>query len=205
MLKVGLTGNIATGKTTVAEMFKEMGAQVIDADEIARQVVMPDKPAWHDIVKNFGSTIIRDDNTIDRRALGKIVFGSEEKRQLLNSITHPRIIEDIRKSISDLEKSGTGVAIIEASLIVEKGGMKDIIDKLIVVTADEDIQVQRLSQRDELTKEEISGRLRSQMPSNEKVKYADFVIDNSGSKKETRKQVESVWKQLLELAGHCDV
>jgi len=199
MLTVGLTGNIATGKSTVASMFMDMGADLIDADEIARNIVEPDKPAWLDIVKHFGNEVLNDDRTINRKALGKIVFDSENKRQLLNTITHPRIIQEIRKSLSRLKESGSSIVIIEASLIVEKGGMKELIQKLIVVSTDEKIQIERLSERDELTEEEICKRLRSQMPAYKKKEYADFLIDNSGSIEDTRKQVADIWQHLLEL------
>lgn len=194
---IGLTGNIACGKSVVAGMFRELGASVIDADQVARLVVEPGQPAWKEIVERFGEGVLNPDGTINRRRLGEIVFRDAEKREELNRITHPRIIEKIRELIEEHRKEGARVVIVEATLIVEKGGMKPIIGDLIVVTADEETQVMRLTQRVGLSREEALLRIKSQMPVSEKVKHATYVIDNSGDLEKTREQVKRVWEMIM--------
>jgi len=196
MKVIGLTGNIACGKSVVARMFEELGARVIDADRIARWVVEPGEPAWKEIVERFGNGILNPDRTINRGKLGGVVFKDKEKREELNSITHPRIIERIKELIQEYGKEKVGVVIVEAALIVEKGGMKPLIDDLIVVTADEETQIRRLMERNGFSREEALSRIKSQMPVSEKVKHATYVIDNSGPLEETRKQVEDVWRRI---------
>jgi dephospho-CoA kinase len=196
MKVIGLTGNIGCGKSVVARMFEELGARVIDADLIARLVVEPGEPAWNEIVQTFGEAILNSDGTINRGKLGEIVFNDKEKREALNRISHPRIIERIKELIEEFRKENVEVVIVEAALIVEKGGMKPLINDLIVVTADEEAQIRRLIERNALSREEALSRIKSQMPLSEKVKYATYLIDNSGTLDETRKQVEEVWKRI---------
>jgi dephospho-CoA kinase len=196
MKVIGLTGNIGCGKSVVARMFEELGARVIDADLVARLVVEPGEPAWNEIVQTFGEAILNSDGTINRGKLGEIVFNDKEKREALNRITHPRIIERIKELIEEFRKENVEVVIVEAALIVEKGGVKPLINDLIVVTADEEAQIRRLIERNALSREEALSRIKSQMPLSEKVKYATYLIDNSGTLDETRKQVEEVWKRI---------
>ena len=196
MKVIGLTGNIACGKSAVARMFEELGARVIDADRIARLVVDPGEPAWKEIVKTFGKEILNQDGTINRGRLGEIVFNDKEKRETLNGITHPRIIERIKELIEEAGRENVEVVIVEAALIVEKGGMKPLINDLIVVTADEKAQIRRLMGRDRFSREAALSRIRSQIPLSEKVGLATYVIDNSGTLEETRRQVEEVWKRI---------
>ena len=196
MKVIGLTGNIGCGKSVVARMFEELGARVIDADLIARLVVEPGEPAWNEIVQTFGEAILNSDGTINRGKLGEIVFNDKEKREALNRITHPRIIERIKELIEEFRKENVEVVIVEAALIVEKGGMKPLINDLIVVTADEEAHIRRLIERNALSREEALSRIKSQMPLSEKVKYATYLIDNSGTLDETRKQVEEVWNRI---------
>lgn len=196
MKVIGLTGNIACGKTVVARMFEELGAKIIDADYTARLVVEPGEPAWKDILEKFGHEILNPDKTINRKKLGDVVFRDKEKREELNRITHPRIIDKIKLMLEEYRKENIKVVIVEAALIVEKGGMKPTISDLIVVTADEEAQIKRLIERDGISGEEALTRIRSQMPISEKVKFATYVIDNSRTLEETRKQVEEVWKKI---------
>lgn len=196
MKVIGLTGNIACGKSLVAKMLEEFGAKVIDADRIARIVVERNEPAWREIVEMFGGEILNPDQTINRSKLGEIVFGDEEKRMELNRITHPRIIGRIKELVKEYKKQGVKVVIVEAALIVEGGGLKPLISDLIVVTADEETQIRRLIERNGFSREEAIARIKSQMPLSEKVKHATFVIDNSGTLGETRKQVEEVWRKI---------
>ncbi len=196
MKVIGLTGNMACGKTVVARMFEELGAKIIDADYIARLVVEPGEPAWKDILEKFGHEILNPDKTINRKKLGDVVFRDKEKREELNRITHPRIIDKIKFMLEEYRKENVKVVIVEAALIVERGGMKSIISDLIVVTADEEAQIKRLIERDGISREEALTRIKAQMPVSEKVKFATYVIDNSRTLEETRKQVEEVWKKI---------
>lgn len=193
---IGLTGNIGTGKSTVAKMFNELGAQIIDADRVARDIVEPNKPAWTEIVNYFGEKILNKDRTINRKKLGEIVFKDEEKRLKLNNITHPKIMKKIRSFVNECKKKNASAVIIEAALIVEKGGLKDLIDALIVVSSNEERQLQRIKTRDKIDLGEARSRIKSQLPISEKIKYADFIINNSTNLEETRKQVNKIWRNL---------
>ncbi|OGE24497.1 MAG: dephospho-CoA kinase [Candidatus Dadabacteria bacterium RIFCSPHIGHO2_12_FULL_53_21] len=192
MKVIGITGNIASGKSTVARMFEALGARIIDADEIARIVVEPGEPAWKEIVGEFGKDILEPGGAIDRKRLGDIVFGDEARRKRLNEITHPRIMERIRGLVRGYEKEKAPVVMIEAALIVEKGGLKDLIDALIVVTADEETQIRRLMEGKGYSREEAVSRLRAQMPAREKMIHGDYIIDNSGSLEDTRARAKAV-------------
>jgi dephospho-CoA kinase len=196
MKVIGLTGNIASGKSVVASMFEKLGARVIDVDDIARKIVEPEKTAWKEIVGVFGKDILNPDKTINRKSLGDLIFNDEEKRTILNDITHPRIITVVRDKVREYRNQNVELTLIEAALIVEKGGLKDLIDGLIVVIADKESQFERLTERDGLSKEEAISRINSQMPAEEKVQYADYIIDNSGAPEQTLKQVERLWWEL---------
>ena len=199
MKVIGLTGNIACGKSLVASMFEALGAKVIDFDDIARMIVEPSEPAWNEIVDAFGRDILNPDDTINRKALGDIIFNNPQKREILNNITHPKIIQYTRETVEKYRKDNIEVVIIEAALIVERGGLKDLIEKLLVVIADEKSQLDRLTKRNGLSREEAISRINSQMPTEEKVQYADYVIDNSNTEEETQNQVKNLWSLLLQL------
>jgi dephospho-CoA kinase len=199
MLKVGLTGSIAVGKSTVCEMFRELGCHVLDADKTAREVVEPGTDAYQDIVDTFGSDVVLPDGSLDRSALGAVVFGDESKRQLLNSIVHPRVIARQNEWLRDLEvRDPHGIAIIDAALMIESGGYKRF-NKLIVVWCNADIQLSRLMQRDGFSREEAERRIASQMPQEEKKKYADLLIDTSDDIAATRQQVLQIFDELKTL------
>jgi len=199
MKVIGLTGNIACGKSLVALMFEKLGAKVIDVDDIARKVVEPNEPAWNEIVDTFGRDILNPNDTINRKALGNIIFNDVLKRKKLNDITHPKIIDSAREAVEKYRNENVEVVIIEAALIVEKGGINNLLDKLIVVTSDQESQIKRLLERNELSREEALSRINSQMPGSEKVKYADYIIDNSGTQEETQKQVNNLWSKLVKF------
>ena len=196
MMIIGLTGNIASGKTEVAKIFRELGAKIIDADEIAREVVEPGEAAWQEIVEEFGSDILNSDGSINRKKLGGIIFNDDRKREQLNRITHPRIMTKIKETIDNYKKQNAKLVIVEAALIVEKGGLLSLIDGLIVVSTDEETQIKRIMTRDGLQRDEALSRIESQMPISEKTKHAKYIIDNSESLDETRKQVEEVWEKI---------
>jgi len=192
----GITGNIASGKSSVARMFEELGARIIDADDVARAVVEPGEPAWKDIVDEFGKDVVDPDGRINRKKLADIVFSDEVRRGRLNDITHPRIKERIRGILGDYEKEGASIVMVEATLIVERGGLRSLIDGLIVVTSDEETQIERLLKEKGYTRGEAVSRLKAQMPAGEKARHGDYVIDNSGPLEDTRRRVKEVWEAI---------
>lgn len=199
MLKVGLTGSIAVGKSTVCEMFRELGCHVLDADKTAREVVEPGTDAHRDIIAAFGSDVVSPDGSLDRSALGAVVFADETKRQLLNSIVHPRVIGRQNEWLNELEeRDPNGIAIIDAALMIESGGYKRF-NKLIVVWCNADIQLSRLMHRNGFSRDEAERRIASQMPQEEKKRYADFLIDTSDDIAATRQQVLQIFDELKAL------
>ena len=200
MLIVGLTGGYASGKSTVAKMFVELGGVLIDADKLAREVVRPDKQAWFEIVAHFGKEILLKNGELDRNALGEIVFRSEAERERLNAIVHPRVLEEELKAIEEIkEREPDAIVILSVPLLIESGHNK-LCDKIVVVTVDRDTQLKRLMERDGFTREEAVRRISAQIPLSEKVTYADYVIDNRGSRKETELQVKEVFSRLRGVA-----
>jgi len=200
MLKVGLTGSIAVGKSYVLSVLKELGCHVIDADQIARDVVAPGTPGLKSVTEEFGSGVLNEDGALNRKRLGEIVFADEAKRTRLNSILHPMIIAAQDRKIREFAaKDPNGIAVIDAALMIESGGYKRL-DKLIVVHCDSGIQVTRLMKRDGFSREAAQERIATQMPQEEKMKYADFLIDTSGNFADTRTQVEKVFAELKDAS-----
>lgn len=196
MLKVGLTGSIAVGKSFVCDCFRELGCHVLDADQTAREVVEPGTAGLERIVTEFGTGVLQPDGTLDRRALGAIVFADEEKRKLLNSIVHPLVIEAQNAWIATLEKSDPrGIAIVDAALMIESRGYKRF-DKLIVVWCEPAIQLKRLMLREKIDRAEAEKRIAAQMPQEEKKRFADFLIDTSAGFEDTREQVAEIHRKL---------
>ncbi len=197
MLKVGLTGSIAVGKTFVAGILSELGCQVLDADQTARNVVEPHTVGWQRIVEEFGITVLNSDQTLNRATLGTIVFADEQKRLLLNSIIHPLVFIEQDSWLLSQEAKGAKIAVIDAALIIESGGYKRF-DKIIVVWCRPEIQLKRLIIRNNLTEDQALLRINSQMPQEEKKRYADFLIDSTNGFIEVRRQVEEIYHLLLE-------
>jgi dephospho-CoA kinase len=196
MLRVGLTGSIAVGKSFVLGVLRELGARTIDADQIARECVEPGGAGLAAVVNEFGEGVLKGDGTLDRAKLGAIVFADDAKRQKLNSILHPFIIVRQDEILQQWEnETPDAIAIIDAALMIESGGFKRF-DKLIVVHCQPEIQIQRLMKRNNLSREEAALRVKSQMAQEEKMKYADYLIDTSGEFENTRTQVEAVWRKL---------
>lgn len=194
---IGLTGGIATGKSLVSDMIKELGGQVIDADLVARQVVEPGMPAWQQMVDQFGEGILNNDLTIKRKELGRIVFADAFMLDKLNKITHPHIISEIERQLNYYKNSGyKGVVVVDAPLLLELG-LEKLVDEVWVVAVDAATQLERLMKRDNLTAEEAKLRIQAQMPLEEKIKRADRVIDNRFTPEETRKQVEEIWQKIV--------
>ncbi|HRI02611.1 MAG TPA: dephospho-CoA kinase [Pyrinomonadaceae bacterium] len=196
MLKVGLTGSIAVGKSFVCECLRELGCHVLDADRTSRDVVAKGTDGLAEIVTKFGEEILQPDGELDRKKMGAIVFADEEKRQLLNSIVHPRVFEAQNKWIEAVEKQDpNGIAIIDAALMIESGGYKRF-DKLIVVWCEPEIQLQRLMGRDGFDENTAKMRIAAQMPQDEKKRFADHLIDTSQGFDDTRRQVERLVAKL---------
>ena len=198
-LVLGVTGGIASGKTTVVNMLKEMGAPAIDFDVLARAVVEPDKPAWAEIVAYFGEQVLQEDRTLDRKKLSDIVFRDIEKRKKLESFTHPRIHEEFVRQLNEIVKRDPeAIVLVDVPLLIELN-LQYMFHKTLLVHVPQHIQIERLVKRDAISNEEAADRLKAQLPIDEKVGYADFVIHNEKSLKETRKQVEELWQALKKI------
>jgi dephospho-CoA kinase len=200
---IGLTGGIASGKSSVARLLEKLGASVVDADQLARDAVLPGTPAHLAIVASFGKEILQVDGSIDRERLGKIVFSDSGARKRLESIVHPAIKNLAEERLADLRNAGDGVAVYMAPLLVEVGAL-DRVDEVWVVYLDSARQLERLMHRDHLSQEDALRRIASQMPMDEKKKYGKVVIDNSGPWEETEHQVRSAWQKEVVESGAGD-
>ena len=194
-MKIGLTGGIATGKSSVSDILEQKGATIIDADKIVHKLMEPEHKLWYDIVNVFGDEILLDNRQIDRKKLGKIIFNNQNKREKLNQITHPRVIAEIKNKMDKLE-DGDNIIVAEVPLLFEVG-MEDLFTEVWVVTADKEIQIKRLKQRDGLDTEAAQKRIKAQMPLAKKEKLADRIINNNGSKKELLAQINRVWSKVI--------
>lgn len=196
MLKVGLTGSIAVGKSYVLSILRELGCVTFDADRIAHSVMEPGRAAYEDIVREFGREVLAADGSIDRVKLGAIVFSDVERRERLNQIVHPRVIEEQNRLLGEGEAvSPDRIAVVDAALMIESGGYKRF-DKLVVVYCDRESQIERLMRRNQITREDAERRVAAQMSSEEKRRYSDYEIDTSGTTEETRLRVVEVYTAL---------
>lgn len=200
MLLVGLTGGLATGKSTVAGLFRACGAVVLDADVLAREVVQPGKAAWRDIVRTFGKAVLRPDRTLDREALAAIVFSNQAKRRRLNAIVHPRVAREQARLTREIAKKDPKAVVIYDVPLLFEAGVHRRMDRVIVVTADQRTQIARLLRRNHLSRAEALRRIRSQMPLPDKVKLADYVLDGTLPLSELRRHVKAVYAELRRLA-----
>lgn len=199
MLKVGLTGGIATGKSYVLSVLRELGCEVMDADQTAREVVAPGQPAFDEIVAHFGNEIIGEDGQLNRPKLGAIIFNNAAEREKLNSIVHPKVFEAQARWMAEIEnRKPSAIVIIDAALMIETGSYRRF-DKVVVVHCQPEIQLERLMTRNNLTREEATARISSQMPSDEKLKVADFAINTSLGFEDTRQQVVSLFETFRNL------
>jgi len=199
MLRVGLTGSIGVGKSFVASVFVELGCHLVDADQTAREVVMPGTPGLKALTEAFGEGILNPDGTLDRKQLGAVVFNDESQRQRLNHILHPFIIVRQDEIMNAWEaEDPDGIGIIDAALMIESGGYKRF-DKLIVVHCRPEVQLERLMLRDKLSRDEALRRINSQMPQEEKQKFADYLIDTSDGFELTRTRTVEVHNQLIRV------
>jgi dephospho-CoA kinase len=199
MLRVGLTGSIGVGKSFVSGVLAELGCHMVDADETAREVVEPGSPALEDVVTAFGSGILRDDGLLDRTKLGALVFADANERAKLNSILHPYIIAKQDEHLREWEAiDPEGIAVVDAALMIESGGYRRF-DKLIVVHCRPEVQLQRVMERNNLSRDEAEKRIGAQMSQEEKKKFADYLIDTSDGFDATRKRAEEVYGELRRL------
>ena len=199
MLRVGLTGGIGCGKTTVAHMFGERGAQLINADAVGHEVIRKPEPAYEEILESFGKSLLGEDEEIDRGRLGEIVFADREKLRRLNAIVHPRIIERLNHYSDKMaEAYPESILLVEAALIYE-AKLDSWFDRIITAWCPPARQEERLTQDHGMTLEEARRRIAGQLPNEEKRRRADYVIDCSGTLEETRRQVEEVYAQLSGL------
>ncbi len=200
MLRVGLTGSIGVGKSFVAGVLAELGCNVLDADRTAREVVEPGSPGLRAVAESFGDEVIREDGTLNRERLGSVIFATEEKRALLNSILHPYIISRQDAFLREWEATDPkGIGVVDAALMIESGGYKRF-DKLIVVHCAPDKQLQRVMARNNLSREEAEQRIQAQMPQEEKKQFADYLIDTSEGFDATRKRTEEVYRALRKFS-----
>jgi dephospho-CoA kinase len=198
MIKVALTGGVASGKSTVAAMIREAGLPVLDSDEIARQAVAPGKPAWQALRQNFGAKFFGPDGSVDRQALAHHVFTRPEARQKLNQLLHPWIAQELQDRLAKLQSQGERLVVVEIPLLFELG-LENLYDRVIVVSAERESQQQRLARRDNRSEEEVEGILAAQGSMSQKAAQADFVVDNSSGIAATRQQVKKLIGELRKL------
>jgi len=200
-LLAGLTGGMGSGKTTVGKLFQSLGAYVLDADELCRSLVEPGKPAWQETVDLLGNEVLRDDQTLDRRKVADIVFTDPEKKKALEAILHPRVMEEEQAIYKDIMKDDPGaLVIIDAALLIESENYRKV-DKVIVIACDEETQLERIMAKNMFSREDAQRRLQQQMPLEEKIKFADYVLHNDSGLSDLKEKVEALFHQLKQLAA----
>ena len=199
MLIVGLTGGIATGKSTVVAMFEKRGARILDFDVMARVVVEPGMPALQDIVAYFGQSVLKDDGPLDRTKVGEIVFGDAEKRKTLEGFIYPRLFEEYARRVKEVEEKHPDALVLVDTPLLFEANLEHMFEKIIVVHSTREEQIERMVERDGLDREDAIMRLEAQMPTEEKLKRADYVIHNSGSLEEVESEVDEIWETLQDL------
>jgi len=195
MLKIAITGGVGTGKSTVARMFAELGAEVLDADQIAREAVAVGAPAWAELRRLYGPEYFHENGELNRSKLAQLVFADPEARRRLDGLIHPLVAQKLQARYADLERRGVELVIVEVPLLFETG-VEAAFDRVIVVAAPEALQIRRLRGRDRRGKDEIQGILKAQWPLADKVARADYVVDNRGRRRSTARQVKNIWADL---------
>jgi dephospho-CoA kinase len=201
MIIVGLTGSVGTGKSTVTNFFRQMGAYVIDWDELAREVVHPHSKAWKEIVEYFGKDFLNEDLTINRQKLAEIVFSDREKVTKLNQMVHPEVFKEDERITNEIKSLDPDALIIKDIPLLFELTRPVLVDKIVVVSASEQTQLRRLEEKG-MSREDVQSRIKSQLPLEEKIKSADFVINNDGSLEETKRQVEEIYSLLRKGEQH---
>ncbi len=197
MLNVGLTGGIATGKSTVVRMLVKRGARVIDHDGLVHALQEPGQPVWKRIVETFGRDILDADERIDRKKLGSLVFENEPRRKVLEGIVHPAVLEEAQRQRDRIGKEDVQAIVLSDIPLLLEVGLQDRFDLILLVYAPPEVQILRVTKRNKMTREEAEARLKSQMPIDEKPKFADLVIRNDGTMRELEKRADEVWQELL--------
>lgn len=196
MKVIGLTGGIASGKSTVSRLLKDKGAVIIDADEISRKLMKKGSATYKKVIECFGDEILDKDENIKRKELGKLVFSDKKALKVLNDITHPAIIDEIKRNLAILSKNNDKIIVIDAALLLEVG-LDSVVDEVWVVLVNEKTQLERLMKRDKmLDKSQAVARIKSQMSLQKRLKYADKIIDNNKNIEYTKRQVDKFWKEL---------
>lgn len=196
MKVIGLTGGIASGKTTVASILKEFGAEIIDADKVAREVVEPGKKAWIEIKSAFGDNAILPNGNINRKYLADLIFNNPQMRKVLNSIVHPKVINEINNKIDYYRQKGdTKVVVLDVPLLLETG-MESMVDEVWVVAVDEETQINRMLKRDKISVEEAKNRIKSQMPLKEKLKRGDKIIEGDLTLPSLKNKLQHMWNNM---------
>lgn len=200
MIVAGLTGGICSGKSTVTAMFRGLGATVIDADQVAHELVEPDQPLFEAVASAFGREVVGTDGRIDRGRLGAIVFADPKARRRLEELLHPAIIRECERRMRQAELSGAAVCLVDAALLIESGWHSRC-DAVILVEASETVRLDRLIRSRGLSRDDAILRIRSQLPQQEKRRHAHYIIENDGPLQETARQVQAVWEQLCAKAA----
>jgi dephospho-CoA kinase len=198
VLKIAITGGAGSGKSTVARMFKELGAEVLDADQVARDVVAVGTPAWQELRRLYGEDFFHKNGTLNRSKLAELVFSDPGARRRLDALIHPLVAQELQYQVADLERQGVDLVLVEVPLLFETG-REQFFDLVIVVAASKVDQIRRLETRDHRGEAEIQGILQAQWPLADKVARADYVVDNSGDQNSTREQVKNIWEKLQKI------
>lgn len=196
-LLVALTGGIATGKSIVADILENLGCYIHRADQIAHQLMEPEKPAWKKIVVHFGEKILNENRTINRKKLGSIVFSDEKERKFLNETLHPLVMEQKKEEIDRLQKEKQYTIFVSEAALTLEAGFASYFDRIVVVYCQKEVQMKRIMGRDKVSRKEALRKIEAQMPSEEKLKYADYIIDTSGPLRKTVEQTERVFRGLM--------
>lgn len=195
MLKIAITGGAGTGKSTVARMFAELGAEILDADQIARETVAVGTPAWVELRRRYGADYFHENGALNRSRLSQLVFANPEERRRLDRLIHPRVEAELKARVAELERRNVALVLVEVPLLFETG-REAAFDQVIVVAAPEALQIRRLRGRDRRGADEIRGILTAQWPLADKVALADYVVDNGGPRRATERQVKNIWAKL---------
>lgn len=197
MLKIGLTGSIGTGKSTVSKLLRERGIAVIDADLLAREIVKKGQECLNDLKNVFGNQVLTSDGELDRKKLGQIVFSDDSKLELLNSVTHPHIRRRMKAQMNELESKNNKVLVLDIPLLFE-ANMEDLVDIVLVVFAKEEIQIKRIMERDNCTQEEAMRIIKTQISQQDKISKSDYTIDNSGTIEELKEKLNGFLEKIEE-------
>ncbi len=197
MLLVALTGGIATGKSVVAQIWEQLGCYIHESDTLAHELQAPNQPAWKAIVSHFGKKILNPDKTINRQALGAIVFADKKERKFLNNLLHPMVMAKKKELIEKIDQEGNYKIFVSVAALTIEAGYAKFFDKIIVVHCDKETQLKRLMERDSIDRTTALEKFNSQMPPEDKLDFADYVIDTSGSLRQTLEQAEKVYRNLI--------